>query len=87
MHRSFWVQIHDLPIQHTNKVNAKAIGNSVGFIEQVDASPTGDCRGRCLRIRINIDIGQTLCQGIKVNIGESSPQWVSFQYERMPIFC
>ena len=26
---SFWVQIHDLPIQHTNKVNAKAIGNSV----------------------------------------------------------
>ena len=57
-------------------MNAKAIGNLVGFR-----------RGRCLRIRINIDIGQTLCQGIKVNIGESSPQWVSFQYERMPIFC
>ena len=84
---SFWVQIHDLPIQHTNKVNAKNIGNSEGFIEQEDASPTRDCRGRCLRIRINIDIGQTLCQGIKVDIGESSPQCISFQYKHMPIFC
>ena len=84
---SFWVQIHDLPFQHTNKMNAKDIGSSVGFVEQVDASPMGDCRGRRLRICINMDIGQTLCQGIKVDIGESSPQWVSFHYECMSIFC
>ena len=37
-------------------------------------------------MRINIDMGQPLCRGIKVNVGESSPQWVSFRYERMPIF-
>ena len=45
---SFWVQIHDLPIQHMSKTNAEAIGSSLGLVEQVDASPTGDCRGRCL---------------------------------------
>ena len=86
---SFWVQIHDLPIQHTNKVNVEAIGNSVGFVEQVDASPMGDCQGRCLRIHINMDTcdWSNFCQGIKVDIGESSPRWVSFHYERMPIFC
>ena len=74
------MQIHDLPIQHMNKENAEAIGNLVGLVEQVDASPTGDC---C----VNMDMCQPLCRGIKVDVGESSPQWVSFQYERMPIFC
>ena len=42
-HISFWMQIHDLPMQHMNKENAEAIGNSMGLVEQVDASPTGDC--------------------------------------------
>lgn len=84
---SFLVQMHDLPIQHMNKENAEAVGNSVGLVEQVHASPKGDCRGRCLRVRVNNDIGQPSCQGIKIDIGETSPLWVSFQYERMSIFC
>ena len=84
---SFWFQIHDLPIQHMNKENVEAIGNSVSLVEQVDASPTENCHGRCLRVRINIDIGQPLCRGIKIDIGETSPHWVSFQYEHMLIFC
>ena len=71
---SFWVQIHNLPIQHMNKENAEAIGNSVGLVKQVDASPMGDYRGKCLRVRVNMDMGQPLCRGIKVDVGESSPQ-------------
>ena len=84
---SFWVQIHDLPIQHMSKTNAEAIGSSLGLVEQADASPTGDGRGRCLRVQINIDISQPLCRGRMVDNGELSLSWVSFQYERMPIFC
>lgn len=49
---SFWVQMHDLLIQHMNRENTEAIGNSVGLVEQVDTSPTGDYRGRYLRVRI-----------------------------------
>ena len=37
---SFWVQMHDLPIQHMNRENAEAIGNSVGLVAQVDTSST-----------------------------------------------
>ena len=62
------MQIHDLPIQQMNKENAEVIGNLVGLVEQVDASPTGDC---C----VNMDMCQPLCRGIKVDVGESSPQW------------
>ena len=40
---SFWIQIHDLPIQHMRKANAEAIGRTLGHVEQVDASATGNC--------------------------------------------
>ena len=67
--------------------NAEAIGKTLGTVEDVDVSAIGDCRGKCICVRINIDITQPLCKGRMVNIGGPQPQWVSFQYERMPIFC
>ena len=84
---SCWVQVHDLLIQHMSKVNAEAIRSTLGAVEQVDTGPMGDCRGQCLRVRINVDISQLLCRGRTVDIGDSSPSWVSFKYEHMPIFC
>ena len=83
----FWVQVHDLLIQHMSKVNAKAIRSTLGVVEQVDTCPMGDYRGRRLQVRINVDISQPLYRGRMVDIGDSSPSWVSFKYERMPIFC
>ncbi|KAK7853822.1 hypothetical protein CFP56_034518 [Quercus suber] len=70
-----------------NKATAEAIGRTLGTVEQVDASPTGEYHGRYLRVRITLDINQPLCRGRMVNVGEMEPQWVSFQYERLPIFC
>ncbi|KAK7840202.1 hypothetical protein CFP56_016954 [Quercus suber] len=70
-----------------NKAIAEAMGRTLGTVEQIDASPTGECRGRYLRVRITLNINQPLCRGRMVNVGEMEPQWVSFQYERLPIFC
>ncbi|KAK7845980.1 uncharacterized protein At4g02000-like [Quercus suber] len=86
-HAPFWVQIHNLPLRRMNKVTAEAIGRTLGTIEQVDVSTTGECRGRYLRVRVRINITQPLCRGRMVNSGEAEPQWVAFQYEKLPIFC
>ncbi|XP_050253663.1 uncharacterized protein LOC126699735 [Quercus robur] len=83
----FWIQIHNLPLSRINKVNATDIGNTIGRVVQVDASPSGECRGRCIRVRILIDIEQPLCRGRYVDLDGSDPHWISFQYERLPIFC
>ena len=40
----FWIQIHNLPLNRMNKANATAIGNTVGRVVQVEASPSGECR-------------------------------------------
>ncbi|KAK7858174.1 uncharacterized protein CFP56_013819 [Quercus suber] len=84
---SFWVQIHGLPIRRMNKATAEAIGQTLGIVESVDQSNSGDCRGWCIRVRVNIDISQPLCLGRMVNMGGSKPDWISFQYDRLPIFC
>ena len=83
----FWIQIRNLPLSRMNKVNATDIGNTIGRVVQVDASPSGECRGRCIRVQILIDIEQPLCRGRYVDLGGSDPHWISFQYERLPIFC
>ena len=79
--------MHNLPLRHMNKTTAEAIGKTLGTVEQVDSSSTGECQGRYLRVRIQIDITQPLCRGRMVNIGEAEPEWVAFQYEKLPIFC
>ena len=47
---TFWLQIHNLPLNRMNRANVEAIGSLLGRVEQVDTSPNGECRGRCIRI-------------------------------------
>lgn len=68
------------------KNNVETIGKILGTVEQVDVSPNGECRGPYIRVRVNIDINQPLHRGRFGNLGKSKPLWISFQYERMPIF-
>ncbi|KAL0007500.1 hypothetical protein SO802_009002 [Lithocarpus litseifolius] len=74
---SFWIQIHDLPLWRKNRANAEAIGTTLGTLEQVDISSTGECQGRYIRVRVNIDISKPLCRGRFVNVGDLDPQWIS----------
>lgn len=69
------------------KENAEAIGNAMDRVERVKETETGDCRGHCLRVRVNININQPLRQARMVNGRGQNPQWVSFQYKRLPMFC
>jgi len=56
-----------------NWANAEAIGTTLGTLNQVDVSSTSECRGRYIRVRVNIDISKPLCQGRFVNIGDLDP--------------
>ena len=40
---SFWIQIHDLPLQCINQAKAEAIETTLGTLEQVDASSISEC--------------------------------------------
>ena len=83
---SFWVQIHNLLLSRMNKANVEIIGSSIGKVEQVDASLTGERHGRYVWVSVALNIEQPLCRGRFMDMGATEPLWVSFQYERMPVF-
>ena len=84
---SFWVQICGLQIRCMKRENVEAIGSTLGKVEYIEESTKGDCHGRCIHVRININITQPLCKGWLVNMGGPKPQWILFKYECMSIFC
>ncbi|KAK9991335.1 hypothetical protein SO802_026320 [Lithocarpus litseifolius] len=61
--------------------------DDVRKVEQIDASPSEECRGRYIQVRVNIDIRQPISRGRFVDVGDSKPLWISLQYERMPYFA
>ena len=83
----FWVQIHNLPTKYMNAVVCEKIGSTLGKVEQVEQLEEGRGGGNFLRARVLIDVSQPLCRGRKVWLGSAQDSWVSFKYERLPIFC
>ena len=42
--------------------------------------------GRCLRVRVEIDVTRKLIRGRKINIEKGEARWVHFKYEHLPNF-
>ena len=82
----FWVQVHDLPLLCMTKGIAMKIGASLGQLEDVDLADEGVGWGRSLRIRVEIDLAKPLERGKALRL-EGKSYWVSFKYEKLPMFC
>jgi hypothetical protein len=82
----FWVQVHDMPLTCMNKGVGFRIGESLGKVEEVDVTSEGIGWGRCLRIRIFLDLTKPLERGRALLINGKSV-WISFKYEKLPQFC
>jgi hypothetical protein len=80
------VQVHDLPLLCMNKGVGLKIGASLGEVVDIDVAGDGAGWGRCLRLRIVIDLGVPLERGRALELGGHS-HWVSFKYEKLPRCC
>ena len=61
-------------IRCMKRENAKATGSTLGKVEYIEESAKCDCHGRCIRVRININITLPLCRGRIVNMGGPNPR-------------
>jgi hypothetical protein len=59
----FWVQVHDMPLLCMTKGIAAKIGESMGKLVDIDLAGDGAGWGRCLRIRVEIDLAKPLERG------------------------
>lgn len=78
---SFWVQIHDLLARRMTKETWVRIGSTLGEVDQVDVPATRILLGKCIRVRVKIDITKPLCRGRLVKFRGSNSCWVLFHYE------
>nr|POE49384.1 hypothetical protein CFP56_67312 [Quercus suber] len=62
------------------------IGNKLGEVLDVDVPNKGVQWGRCLRVRVKIDITKKLLKGKKITVENDEQCWVYFRYERLPNF-
>jgi hypothetical protein len=85
-HSPFWVQIHDMPLLCMTKGIGMKIGESMGKFIEVDLAGEGAGWGRCLRIRVEIDLSKPLERGRALTLAGKS-YWVTFKYEKLPMFC
>ncbi|KAI9192859.1 hypothetical protein LWI28_028583 [Acer negundo] len=58
----FWIQIYQVPFLCTSKEIGWFLGETIGFVVDVDGGLAGDCVGKFLRVRVRIDINKPLRQ-------------------------
>ena len=63
------------------------IGAKLREVMEVDVPDSGVRWGKCLRVRVHIDVSKRLVRGKKVIIEGGESRWVQFKYERLPNFC
>lgn len=59
-HSLFWIQVHDIPLFCMNKAVGLRIGESMGMLEDVDVAGDGVGWGRCLQLRVAINLQKPL---------------------------
>ncbi|KAK9265652.1 hypothetical protein L1049_027327 [Liquidambar formosana] len=69
-----------------NEDVGKLIGNKFGEYIDMEHSGKGMCWGQYLRIRVRLNVSKPLKRGSMLKLG-GKMMWVSFKYERLPIFC
>lgn len=83
----FWIHIYKLPLKSRTKETGWKIGSKIGEVMDVNVPDNGVQWGRCLRVRVNINITKKLVKGKKITAKDDEQRWVYFRYEQLPNFC
>ena len=84
---TFWIQIHELPVQCLNQETRDAIGSSLGTPLLMTDSESKGGKGNYVRVRFRIDITKPLNRVRKVWFEGSVIGCTILKYECLPNFC
>ena len=66
---------------------AREVGSRLGSIEEVEWRNRKDDINMFMRVRVALPIMKPLCRGGFIARSDGERSWVSFKYERLPMFC
>lgn len=86
-HASLQVQIWGVPFNMMSPNVATKVGNKMGMVEDVECRRRMDDQNSFLRVRVALPISKPLRRGGFLLGLDGKRHWVTYKYERMPIFC
>ena len=86
-HASLWIQIWGAPFDMVSPQVAKEVSSHLGIVEEVEWKRRLDDPNFFMHVKVALPIGKPLRRGSFIARSDSIRTWVSFKYERLPLFC
>ncbi|KAB1225194.1 hypothetical protein CJ030_MR1G016592 [Morella rubra] len=80
----FWIQIHGLPLEIVDEVNARLIGCKLGEVLEMDAI---EAHQSFIGLKVRFSASTPLEPGFYFTSDEGAALWIGFKYERLSCFC
>ena len=84
---SLWVQIWDAQFDMISSQVAREVGSRLGTVEEVERRHRKDDINMFMRVWVALPIAKPLRRGGFIAGSDGVKTWVSFKYERLPMFC
>ncbi|KAF5451527.1 hypothetical protein F2P56_026630 [Juglans regia] len=82
----FWIQLHNFPLSVMTEGFGEQFAKAIGSVIRLEAEADGPAWGRCLRVRVAVDLNKPLLRGKWLRLDDKQ-HWISFKYERLQNFC
>ena len=84
---SLWVQIWDAPFDTISSQVTREVGSRLGTVKEVERRNKKDDINMFMRVQVALPITKPLRRGGFIAGSDGERTWVSFKYERLPMFC
>lgn len=86
-HASLWVQIWGAPFDMISTRVASEVGRRLGEVVEVERQRKQEERNQFMRVKVALPISKPLRRGGFIAGSEGVRSWVTYKYERLPLFC
>ncbi|KAH7850906.1 hypothetical protein Vadar_004457 [Vaccinium darrowii] len=83
----FWIQLWGMPLEFMSIDVGKRMMDGFGDVQQVSIAQLSGNQGRCVRVKVELDLQKPLPRGKKVYTVDWNLIRVSFRYEKLLILC
>lgn len=80
------VKLNNIPLGYPNPSAARRLCTNLGEVLEV-IPPKCETPQVYIRVRVQIDIQESLIQGVHLRVRNGTRQWIAFSYERLPVYC
>lgn len=84
---ALWIQIWGAPFDMSSSKVAAEIGSRLGEVVEVEKRKVSEGQNLFMRVKVAVPISKPLRRGGFIGGSDGQRSWVSYKYERLPLFC